>query len=631
MTRFEESHESAGRDDRVYDSGTHDDERMGDEMEMMSLHSAGTPSHGSERALSPVEPSKRAVIYARVSTKAQAERHGNPEGYSLPTQRLAGRIRAEELGAVVVDEYVDKDSGTRVDKRPAMLALIERVETKRDVDYVIVHQLSRFARNRLDDASITQRLEDAGAVLISCLEGIDRTPSGRMLQGVLASLNEYQSTNQSEDIKRKTLQKVKDGGTPSLAPIGYRNVQGAEADKNLRWVEIDPERAPHIVSAFNAYATGKYSTRRLAQILEERGLTQRPTKTRPERPLAANKLQTVLRNRYYTGVVTFKGIDYEGKHPRLIDQVTFDKVQQLLDAHRQSGERAHRHTHYLKGTLRCARCKSRLAYCFSRGNGGSYAYFFCLGRHHRRTSCDLPHLNPDLVEAAIVDYYQGDQLQPEELERLRTLVLEDLAQAEKRSDSERKRLIARITTIRQTRYQWAEKAMAGTVPDDIIREKQQQLSGQLARAETDLACLDQITADSRADLERIFDLAREASRSYRISSDDIRKEWNFSLYDALDIDVEDWEPFVSSAQRTPTFEAIHTARAIPGTYRRQRGTPSGRFRTTPIMSVVDGSTVPLLVEVSGLEPPTSTLRTWISPQWPHFDVRPHTIIAGQSG
>ena len=37
--------------------------------------------------------------------------------------------------------------------------------------------------------------------------------------------------------------------------------------------------------------------------------------------------------------------------------------------------------------------------------------------------------------------------------------------------------------------------MAGTVPDDIIREKQQQLSGQLARAETDLARLDQITAE----------------------------------------------------------------------------------------------------------------------------------------
>ena len=265
---------------------------------------------------------------------------------------------------------------------------------RRDIDYVIVHQLSRFARNRLDDAVITQRLEAAGAILVSCLEGIDQTPSGRMLQGVLASLNEYQSTNQSEDIKRKTLQKVKDGGTPSLAPIGYRNVQGAEADKNSRWVEIDPERADHIKWAFSSYASGNYSLRQLADALEERGLTQRPTKNQPSRPLPANKLQTVLRNRYYLGIVTYKGIEYEGKHPKLIDQTTFDRVQHSLEAHRQSGERAHRHTHYLKGSLRCHRCKSRLAYCVSRGNGGSYAYFFCLGRHHGRTDCDLPRPEP---------------------------------------------------------------------------------------------------------------------------------------------------------------------------------------------------------------------------------------------
>ena len=31
---------------------------------------------------------KTAVLYLRVSTKKQAARHGNDEGYSLPTQRL---------------------------------------------------------------------------------------------------------------------------------------------------------------------------------------------------------------------------------------------------------------------------------------------------------------------------------------------------------------------------------------------------------------------------------------------------------------------------------------------------------------------------------------------------------------
>jgi DNA invertase Pin-like site-specific DNA recombinase len=408
MTRLEEPHEYVQETDGVaYDAGANDD------MNALRTSLGIDPGLAREIVANNIERHPaQAIIYVRVSTKAQAERDGNPEGYSLPTQRTACRLRAEQLGAEVVDEYIDKDTGTRVDKRPAMLALIERVTQKRDINYVIVHQLSRFARNRLDDASITDRLEMAGAVLISCMEGIDQTTPGRMLQGMLAVVNEYQSRNQSDDIKRKTLQKVKDGGTPALAPIGYLNVQGGGSDKNKRWIEIDPVRAEHIRWAFDAYASGTYSLRDLAVTLEMRGLTQRSTTRRPERPLPTNKLHHVLRNRYYTGIVIYKGIEYEGKHPPIVDAVTFDEVQRLLDAHRLSGERAHRHTHYLKGSLRCFRCKSRLAYCVSRGNGGSYGYFFCLGRHERRTDCDLPYLSHEAVEAAVVDFYLGDHLKP---------------------------------------------------------------------------------------------------------------------------------------------------------------------------------------------------------------------------
>ncbi len=53
---------------------------------------------------------KRAVIYIRISTKQQAARDGNPEGYSLPTQREACHKKAEQLGAAVVEEYVNTDT-----------------------------------------------------------------------------------------------------------------------------------------------------------------------------------------------------------------------------------------------------------------------------------------------------------------------------------------------------------------------------------------------------------------------------------------------------------------------------------------------------------------------------------------
>jgi hypothetical protein len=278
--------------------------------------------------------------------------------------------------------------------------------------------------------------------------------------------------------------------------------------------------------------------------------------------------------RYYTGIVTYRGIEYEGKHPPLVDGLTFEQVLRILESHGQSGERAHRHVHYLKGSLRCFRCKSRLAYCLSRGNGGSYEYFFCLGRQERQTNCNLPHLNPEKVELAVVDFYLGEELKQDELETLRALVLEDLAPPAKRTESERKRLIAQVTEIRHTRYQWAAKAMAETVPGDTAREKQQQLSCRLVKAQSDLAKLDQITAETRVDVERIFELAQGAASSYQSSSDNLRREWNLALYTALELDVEEGQPTVAEAHLTPIFEALRTAEV-----RSPRRTSSGRSRT----------------------------------------------------
>ena len=114
---------------------------------------AAAESGGAQTTLGPEAGTmKRAVIYIRVSTKAQAVRDGNAEGYSLPTQREACLRRAQELGAVVVEEYVDKDTATSVHKRPSLLRMVDRVSAEKDVDYVIVHQLSRFARYVPDDA-----------------------------------------------------------------------------------------------------------------------------------------------------------------------------------------------------------------------------------------------------------------------------------------------------------------------------------------------------------------------------------------------------------------------------------------------------------------------------------------------
>ncbi|MHA6507950.1 hypothetical protein [Tessaracoccus sp. Y1736] len=55
--------------------------------------------------IDPPKGTALAVSYLRVSTREQAEKGGTEEGFSIPAQREANRRKAEQLGAVVVEEF----------------------------------------------------------------------------------------------------------------------------------------------------------------------------------------------------------------------------------------------------------------------------------------------------------------------------------------------------------------------------------------------------------------------------------------------------------------------------------------------------------------------------------------------
>lgn len=131
----------------------------------------------------------RAVSYLRVSTKEQADREGDPEGYSIPAQREANTRRAETLEASIVAEFVDRGESARSADRPQLQALLAYL-VENQIDYVIVHKVDRLARNRVDDVEINLAIRAAGAALVSATENIDETPNGMLLHGIMSSFAE---------------------------------------------------------------------------------------------------------------------------------------------------------------------------------------------------------------------------------------------------------------------------------------------------------------------------------------------------------------------------------------------------------------------------------------------------------
>ena len=113
--------------------------------------------------------SKRAVGYCRVSTDRQAN-----EGVSLDAQREAVQAWATANGYKLGKLHVDAGiSGKRAENRPALQAAI--ADACNPPAALVFYSLSRLARSVKDTINIAERLNRAGADLVSLTENIDTT------------------------------------------------------------------------------------------------------------------------------------------------------------------------------------------------------------------------------------------------------------------------------------------------------------------------------------------------------------------------------------------------------------------------------------------------------------------------
>jgi len=447
---------------------------------------------------------KRAVIYLRVSSDQQVDRGYGDEGYSIPAQREACQRKAAELGAVVVREYVDLAKTAKTRNRPRFMAMVADIERERDIDFVIVHKLNRFARNAMDDAVIDYRLSEAGAQLASVLEHIDATPAGKLNHRIHAAFSEYENENLANEIRKGQIEKHRLGGTPFTAPIGYKHTPVEFEGRLINSIVIDDERAPLVQLAFDLYATGDYSVTRLRDTLEDHGLTTRPTRKVASRPLSRPAVGKMLRNPYYVGIVVYMGKRAKGRHPKLIDQELFDRVQLRLDAKRAAGDRHRKHHHYLKGSLTCDKCGSRLIYGKHRGVGGIYEYFSCVRRKGRNGgTCATRHYPVDQIEIEVAALYWSLKLQPGQIAKIRAAVTALAKEHAGVIQKSAKRHRRRLQTLEDKQEKLLDLHYKKGVSDNVMRR-------QTERIETEERTLQQLLSRSEFELAEIRQALDEA-------------------------------------------------------------------------------------------------------------------------
>jgi DNA invertase Pin-like site-specific DNA recombinase len=133
----------------------------------------------------------RVAIYARVSTADQ----------NCDRQLRELRAFAQRLGAEVVGTFKETASGVNNDRaeRKKVLGLAQA----REIDAVLVSELSRWGRSLLDLIETLQALQSWRVSLLAA-SGLQLdlgTPHGKLLAGVLASLAEFERDLLRERVK----------------------------------------------------------------------------------------------------------------------------------------------------------------------------------------------------------------------------------------------------------------------------------------------------------------------------------------------------------------------------------------------------------------------------------------------
>jgi DNA invertase Pin-like site-specific DNA recombinase len=134
-----------------------------------------------------------AIGYARVSTDGQAT-----EGVSLEAQRARIDEYCQSNGIELAETFSDEGlSGKRADNRPGLQSALKTACRRKGI--LVTYSLSRLGRSTRDLIDIAERIQQAGADLVSLTEQIDTTSAaGKMVFRMLAVLAEFERDLVSE-------------------------------------------------------------------------------------------------------------------------------------------------------------------------------------------------------------------------------------------------------------------------------------------------------------------------------------------------------------------------------------------------------------------------------------------------
>jgi site-specific DNA recombinase len=348
-------------------------------------------------------PGKRAVIYARYSSKMQTK-------LSIEGQIMVCRQVAERLGLTVIEVYADAaKSGQKERKREAYQRMLAAARN-REFDFIIVEQWNRLSRGHV----VTRLWHQFTHWEIKMVDqrGI---PATEVDINIASLYNAIYKPQLADFVRRGHVVAVKNGKFPGTPPYGYHRVEGKRGI-----IEVDLEQAKYIIRIFTEYAAGRSPRAICADLTREGVPAPGGSKVWNHNTLLSGRSGRagLIANPIYTGLVCWNTtttvidpeteLDQKRKTPaeqhvqnhqedlRIVPQELWEAAQKVRSSRAiqkfgPSGKPIRRavvprnNEHPLAGSLQCACCNGSMRIANTSRDGAPRAA--CANAHQRNT-CD---------------------------------------------------------------------------------------------------------------------------------------------------------------------------------------------------------------------------------------------------
>ena len=224
-------------------------------------------------------------------------------------------------------------------------------------------------------------LRRKGIRVVSITEHADDSPTGKLMEAIIESVDEFYSENLAQELSRGMREAASRGFfLSSKAPFGYKRVKVQDGAKErptlaLTWMPLP------LCGRYSRARSGATDSRRFAGSLNDRGITNEGYRWHK------GGLHYLLTNEVYTGTAvwgkTTKGeqspdpVRVENAWTALVSRELFDSVQQALHERAPTVQRPARvgSKFLLSGLLRCGHCGR--PYTGQGAKSGQFAYYVC--------------------------------------------------------------------------------------------------------------------------------------------------------------------------------------------------------------------------------------------------------------